>query len=449
MAGSALNPRKRISVRQFLRSSRHSAILCGRVLSIDGKNGMLVLKDASGEIPVKLDDRKLPSFRTGDILCAAVFKEDGTLRLAHCEVLVHTQYDWEKQLPGQAGELLRNGHRFELLKLRSAFLQAIRRFFVERGFIELDVPTLVVSTGMEPHIEPFFTELQSREGRRKRVVLHTSPELALKKMLVAGYERVFYLGHVFRNEEFSPLHQPEFTMLEWYRAFEDYTALMSDCQDLFRYLQEQLAPHWAELWRKDDFLLREWEMVDLPEAFQQRFGVDLADISENQKNVLVDLARKCGISEVDESWEIDDLFFLLFMKEMEPFLGQSAPAIVKDYPVWIASLARRKKGVPNLVERFEVYAGGLELANAFTELNDPSEQRVRMLADWQKRQRLGKSRLVLDEEFLEALRIGMPPCAGIALGMDRLLMLCSGSRMITDVIPFNMETLLTHPPNLT
>src|SRR5262245_47166279 len=227
----------------------------------------------------------------------------------------------------------------ERLLARERIVDGIRRFFKSRGFVEVETPLLVRSPGMEPHLEVFETELITAGGRRSRAFLTTSPEYGMKKLLAAGLPRIFQVCKAFRNrEEISRGHNPEFTILEWYRAGADYTALMDDCEEL---LDELGSPGRIE-------------RLSVEEAFRRYAGMSLDDLA----------------ADAETTWE--QAFHLVLLNQIEPHLRRT---ILYDYPIQLAALARPKPTDPRYAERFELYVGGLELANAFSELTDPAEQR--------------------------------------------------------------------------
>jgi lysyl-tRNA synthetase class 2 len=324
------------------------------------------------------------------------------------------------------------------LESRARIFRAIRSFFDGEGFLEVQTPALQVSPGLEPHLQAFSTELiDPRGARRERRYLHTSPEFAMKKLLAAGLERIYQISLVYRNRERSRTHHPEFSMLEWYRAGADYTALMDDCEALLRACAEAGGDGRAFTWNgvKAD-PLRPFERLSVQEAFTRYAETDLlATIDDPLKPLPERLRAACGklgiSTAADDSWE--DLFFRIFLERIEPKLGIGAPTILFDYPVSMAALSRPKPGAPHLAERFEVYVCGLELANAFGELTDPLAQRARFEADMEKKQRLYGERYPLDEDFLSALA-QMPESSGIALGVDRLVMLATAAADIEDVL---------------
>jgi len=323
------------------------------------------------------------------------------------------------------------------LATRQRIIAAIRGFFGARDFVEVETPALQVSPGLEPHLMAFTTELDEPGSGSRPRYLHTSPEFAMKKLLVAGVPRLFQLTHCFRNGERSATHHPEFTMLEWYRAGAGYRDLMADCEALLRTcLDAAGAPHFT--WQgKTAIPAAPWEYLSVADAFAQHAHIDLLatapDPAQPSLDLLAAAARPLGIApHAGDSWE--DLFFRIFLDRIEPKLGVGAPSILYDYPISMAALARPKPEDPRLAERFELYVASLELANAFGELTDAATQRARFLADLQKKRARYGITYPIDEDFLAALAHGMPQSAGIALGVDRLVMLATGATHIEDVL---------------
>ncbi|HYM02322.1 MAG TPA: EF-P lysine aminoacylase EpmA [Stellaceae bacterium] len=323
------------------------------------------------------------------------------------------------------------------LLVRRRVTAAIRAFFDERAFDEVETPALQVSPGLEPHLTAFATDLiEPGAGIRPRF-LHTSPEFAMKKLLVAGVPRPFQLARCFRNGERGRTHHPEFTMLEWYRAGATYGDLMADCEVLLRAClgaSGRSTFGWAG--RVAD-PTRPWEYLSVSEAFRRYCSIDLLATAPDPLAPDIDLlaaaAQPLGIApHAGDGWE--DLFFRIFLERIEPHLGIGAPTFLYDYPLSMAALARAKPEDPRLAERFELYVCGLELANAFGELTDSAAQRQRFEADQKAKQARYGVTYPIDEDFLAALAHGMPDSAGIALGVDRLVMLASGAEHIEDVL---------------
>ena len=327
--------------------------------------------------------------------------------------------------------------RDKLLK-RGRILAAVRGFFAAADYIEVETPALQVSPGLEPHLQAFATRLHDPRDREVRQrFLHTSPEFAMKKLLAAGERRIWQLARVFRDGERSATHHPEFTMLEWYRAGASYLDLMDECEVLLRTVQKVIGGmplHWQG--HEVDANVP-WQRLTIAEAFTRYAGIDVLATTRDARRpdlgLLAAAALPIGIVQhPQDDWE--DLFFRIFLERVEPQLGIEAPTILYDYPISMAALARPKPEDPGLAERFELYVGGLELANAFGELTDPAEQRRRFVADQARKQALYGDGYPIDEDFLAALEHGLPECAGIALGFDRLVMLATGAEDIEDVL---------------
>lgn len=323
------------------------------------------------------------------------------------------------------------------LEARARIVAVIRQFFAARDFLEVDTPSLQVSPGLEPHLMAFATEIVTPEGERRTRHLHTSPEFAMKKLLVAGLPRVFQLAHVFRNGERSRTHHPEFTMLEWYRAGASYRDVMTDCEGLVRAaLGAAGNSEFSWQGRKSDPQLP-WQRLTVADAFAQFCGIDLLATAPDPKRPSLDrlaaASRRAGIEpHPGDDWE--DLFFRIFLERIEPHLGSPAPTILYDYPIALAALSRAKPEDERLAERFELYVCGLELANAFGELTDAATQRARFEADRARKRTLYGYDYPVDDDFLAALAHGMPESAGIALGVDRLVMLATAAERIEDVL---------------
>ncbi len=314
---------------------------------------------------------------------------------------------------------------------RARIVQRLRAFFAAEDFVEIEPAALQASPGNETHISAFATEFQPLAGTPAPLYLHSSPEFDCKKLLAAGEERIFSLAHVFRNGERSKWHHPEFTMLEWYRAKVSYRDLIGDCSTILKLAAEAAG---TSVFRNGDLSLDPTlapEILGVAEAFRRYAEIDLLAVLDDRDGLAAQ-AEKIGLRvSADDHWS--DLFSKILSDRVERRLGHGRATVLIDYPASEAALARRKPEDPRLAERFELYGCGVELANAFGELTDPLEQRRRFEADMEERQRLYGASYPIDEDFLAALA-QMPPASGIALGLDRLVMLATGAENIEQVL---------------
>lgn len=327
--------------------------------------------------------------------------------------------------------------RRPFLEARGRIKAAVRRWFEADGFIEVECPALQVSPGNEAHLHAFATDLVGPDLAVARRYLHTSPEFTAKKLLAAGETRIFDFARVFRNREGGPLHSPEFTLLEWYRVGAPYEALMEDCAALLR-LAAETAGTGRLTWRgrtADPFA--EPERLTVADAFARHAGVDLlATLADDpaaapDRDALAVQAAARGYRVVaDDSWT--DIYSRILVQSVEPHLGDGRATILCEYPSCEAALSRPVARDPRVAERFELYACGVELANAFGELTDPVEQRRRFEEEMAIKARVYGERYPLDEDFLAALG-DMPAASGIALGFERLVIVAAGARSIDDV----------------
>lgn len=323
------------------------------------------------------------------------------------------------------------------LMARASLFRAVRGWFDAEGFVEVDTPSLQISPGLEPHLTAFATDYVTPAGDAHALYLATSPEFSCKKLLAAGMDRIYQLGHVFRNKEGSSRHHPEFTLLEWYRVNAGYGALMQDCERLLQLAANLRGKEHAHYRGMSCAMTAKPKVLSVQDAFAHYTGIDLLATVDNPADPspqkLAEAAKKRGIHTAsDDRW--DDIALRILGEKIEPHLGDGAPCFLTDYPLCMAALARPKPGMPHLAERFELYVCGLELANAFVELTDPALQRQRFIADMDLKEKLYGTRYPIDEDFIAALEHGLPDSAGIALGFDRLLMLAVGADDIRDVI---------------
>jgi lysyl-tRNA synthetase class 2 len=321
------------------------------------------------------------------------------------------------------------------LLARGRIAAATRAFFTAHGFVEVETAMLQVSPGNEAHLHAFATELVAPGGERVPRYLRTSPEFACKKLLAAGEPRIFEFARSFRNREQGALHNPEFTLLEWYRTGEPYEALMEDCAALLAATAEAAGARRLTFRDRIATPSAEPERITVAEAFARFADIDLlATVSAHDADAeaLAAAARAARIRvAADDTWA--DVFSRVLVERIEPNLGIGRATILYEYPLPQAAWARAGAQDPRVAERFELYACGVELANGFGELTDADEQRRRFAAEMELKARLHGERYPVDEDFLAALST-MPQASGIALGFDRLVMLLTGAARIDEVL---------------
>jgi lysyl-tRNA synthetase class 2 len=322
--------------------------------------------------------------------------------------------------------------------VREKVADTIRSFFKGRGFHEVETPILVPKPSTESNLEVFETRLRTATGLDRRAFLIMSPEYSIKKLLAGGMENIFEITRCFRNnEEVSRLHNPEFSMLEWYRTGADYRKIMEDFENLFVQMVKITRGNDGKslkyLGEKYDLTLP-WPRVSVTEVFKKYCGVDTETLLDAERFKRKAREKGYQVKEGD-TWE--QVFYQLFFNEIEPVFKETRkPVFVYDYPLAQAALARRKVSDPRFAERFEVFLAGIELGNCFSELTDAAEQRKRLEEEIGERMRLGKTEYPIDEEFLRALEAGFPDTAGIAVGIDRLVMLAADVPSISDTLLF-------------
>ncbi len=327
--------------------------------------------------------------------------------------------------------------RRPFLMVRNRITSAVRRWFEAQAFVEVEAAALQVSPGNEAHLHAFETTMLSLAGEADQTFyLHTSPEFACKKLLAAGEPKIFDFARVWRNRERGPLHHPEFVMLEWYRAGAPYQTLMDDCAALLSLAAETAETKRFSFRGLDCDPFAPPERLSVAQAFERHAGVDLLSSlgarGETDRDALAASATAAGLRIADDdSWA--DVFSKVIVEKVEPRLGQGRATILCEYPIAEAALARPKPGDPRVAERFELYACGVELANAFGELTDPAEQRRRFVLEMDEKARIYGQRYPIDEDFIAALEI-MPDASGSALGFDRLVMLAAGASRVDQVM---------------
>lgn len=319
-----------------------------------------------------------------------------------------------------------NPDMWERYLVRERVLRKIRSFFEKEKFHEVETPILIAHPPAESYLDVFETTLLDRNRKPTKAYLSTSPEVALKKLMVAGLGNCFAITKSFRNTETSSkIHNPEFTILEWYRIGVSYTAIMDDCERLLR----KLAP--SITYQGNTINLNEpWERLSISAAFKKYAHIDFNDFFTNAPAI----AKSKGYSIDGKTWE--ELYNQIFLNEVEPHLGFGRPTILYEFPGSMAALAKKKSTDSRFAERFEFYIAGLELGDAYSELTDAKEQEKRFNIELKEIKRLGKTVYDYDHDFIDALKMGLPECSGVAVGVDRLVMLLTDTTSITDVLLF-------------
>jgi elongation factor P--(R)-beta-lysine ligase len=320
------------------------------------------------------------------------------------------------------------------LAARGAVTRAVRAWFDEQGFTEVETGILQVSPGNETHLHAPRTELTGADGARAIRYLRTSPEFAAKKLLAAGEQKIFEFARVFRDRERGDLHLAEFTMLEWYRANAGYDAVMADCIVVIAHAAQATGIGRFSFRNQVADPFAEPELLTVAAAFERFAGIDLlgtvAEGKGDRDALAAAASARVRISD-DDNWS--DIFSKVLVEHVEPKLGQGRLTVLYEYPVPEAALARAKASDPRVAERFEIYACGVELANGFGELTDAREQRHRFMQAMDEKQRRYGERYPLDEDFLDAVAM-IPEASGVALGFDRLVMLAGGALRIDQVV---------------
>ncbi len=390
--------KSRISIAAFLSSGR------GLVAGFKQANSPL-LRDSSGSC--RLPERILSELKTDSSYWLSVaFHNEKQGDLIYCQPVTPSH------------EVMRLQDHYDRYKTRWEIHQQIRAFFLSNGFLEVDTPLRTICPGMEPYLDSFETD-----GK----YLRTSPELHMKRLLAGGYDKIFQMGPCFRAGDVGSVHREEFHMLEWYRAFADLDHLIDDVH--------HLLTHLAGYSTNPGYFRELPEIVTCESLFHQ--FLDLKLKSEETHHLKSALKERNIPHDDEDDW--DTLYFLLFLNFIEPHLGKERPTIVINYPASQAALAKKappSQGGLDYCYRFEVYVQGMELANAFYELTDPETQEERFQKDRQERKNLGKTAYPIDREFIAALESGIPPSAGIALGVDRLVAALLGKPLLADILPF-------------
>ena len=414
------------TVRQARKSGNGGTVIAGRLIRLDQGARTGALKDWSGTADLDLADPglsvMLATLSEGDLVeCTGTWDRDVCF-VSSMKLLAPCLRDVPE--PAAAGAV----------DIRSRLMAHTRSFFESRGFIGVDTPTFMVVPDLTPALRSFGTDYLDDAGGSRLLFLQTSPEHYMKRLLAAGCERIYQICRFYRNGERYDTHHPEFTGLEWYEAFADYGSVMTTTEDFVTSLAAAFNGSVKLTYQGTEIDLRPpWPRYRVRDFFLDRTGIDLDGC--DSRDAFASAAGSGGYEvREDDGW--DDLFHRVFLTAVEPELPAGRPVFLTEYPARLPSLARRVPGSDRYVERFELYMGGLELANAFSELNDPVEQRARFEKDLRvKRAREGYDGGV-DEALLAALEYGMPPSGGIAFGLDRLAMLFADARTIDPVIMF-------------
>lgn len=333
--------------------------------------------------------------------------------------------------------------------LREKIIKAIREYFYQEKFHEVETPLLVPALIPESCLDVFKTEFIARSGRKTPLFLTTSPEASLKKLLAGSIGNCFEITKSFRNgEDGSYLHNPEFTILEWYRTEASYYDLMADCEKLIRYIYKAINNKRYLIYqnKKIDIYLP-WQRLTVDQALQKYAGVSLIELIDNSGKPYFTTAKIRKAAKLkgyktanNNTWE--EIFNQIFLNEIEQYLGIDRPAIIYEYPSVLGALARLKKSNPLVSERFEIYIAGLELADCYSELTDYFEQKKRFREELELIKHKKITSRPIDKEFLDALQYGLPACSGVALGVDRLVMLFTDSVRIDEVLLFPFSDML-------
>ncbi|MEA2255032.1 MAG: lysyl-tRNA synthetase, class [Solirubrobacteraceae bacterium] len=405
-------------------------------LDLDDRSGRIQLQaklDVLGDEPMaRLLDLDLGDIVGVDGLAFRSKRGELSLRVEAFEVLAkslrpppdkfHGLHDVETRFRHRELDLIANAEARELFVTRAKVVSAIRRHLDDEGFVEVETPILQPLYG-GALARPFVTHHNELD---RDLYLRIATELYLKRLIVGGLERVYELGKDFRNEGVSYKHNPEFTMLEWYEAYADYEATAQRLEALVGRVAEA-AGYAGEI----DFA-PPWRRITFVGAIEEATGIDIEAVRD--RDALEAAIRERGLQMPTEGLTWPQLVDDLLSKHVEPGLQQ--PTFVMDYPVELSPFAKAHRSKPGLVERFEAYAGGMEIANAFTELNDPDVQRERFEAQARFAAAGDEEAQPHDEAFLQALEQGMPPTGGLGLGIDRLVMLLTGRRSIREVVLF-------------
>ncbi|NLK00944.1 MAG: lysine--tRNA ligase [Clostridia bacterium] len=426
--------------------------IAGRVMAkrVHGKAGFAHLQDMSGQIQIygRVDDlgdqyQLFNDLDIGDIIGVNgdVFKtRKGEVTVACKEITMlckslkplpekwHGLKDVELRYRHRYVDLIVNPEVKDVFIMRSKIISTMREYLNDRGFLEVETPTMHSIPG-GANAKPFITHHNALDID---LYLRIALELHLKRLLVGGFDKVYEIGRIFRNEGISTKHNPEFTMLELYQAYADYEVIMELVEDMVSHIAEKVLGTTKISYQGSEIdLSPPWQRLTMLDAIEKYLGIDLK--AAESPGDLKEIAEKFGI-ETDEPISRGKLINDVFENEVEARLIQ--PTFITDYPIEISPLAKRKENDPDFTYRFEAFVGAFELANAFSELNDPQDQRGRFEQQAKLREAGDEEAHAMDEDFLLALEYGMPPAGGLGIGIDRLIMILTDNASIRDVILF-------------
>lgn len=428
-------------------------VVAGRMMAINrfGKASFIRFRDRTGQLQAyvrrdKIGDEAFFLFKQLDIgdfvgLSGGMFKTrtgEWTLLVKELKLVCksirplpekyHGLKDPEKRYRRRYIDLIMNSDVRDVFLKRSGIIQAIRTFLLDRDFLEVETPMMQpVPGGAEA--TPFVTY---HNALGMDLFLRIAPELYLKRLVIGGFERVFEINRSFRNEGVSSRHNPEFTMLEFYQAYARYEDLMDITEEMFRYVALEVTGSTSIPYQGDTIDMgAKWRRMTLASALEEIGGIDAGLL--NNRDKLLELAASNGIK-VTKTGRLGKIITKLFDVLVEPKLLQ--PTFIIGYPVEVSPLSRRNETEPNLTDRFELFIAGHEIANGFSELNDPADQKERFLQQAADREAGDKAAHYMDKDYIEALEYGMPPTAGEGIGIDRLVMLFTNAASIREVILF-------------
>ena len=393
----------------------------GRLLGLAAGQGRIA--DESGEVDFVVQTQA-EGIKAGDIVELYGIAAEGVIDVRQIRLLASSRADWNQ---GDWARLHANG-LWENMRVRAAVLDAVRDFFRDANFLAVETPTLVRASAQEEHIQLFATEYQDDKAQ-EQLYLAPSPELYMKRLLGAGFERIYQISRSYRNGEMGPQHNPEFTLIEWYRAYASYEEIMADVENLVAHVAGSVLGRSSVVREGREIGLQPpWQRLSVRDAFARWAAVDLDACADAESLFRRARALGYGSARREDSWE--DLYHKILLEKVEPELATLGAVHLFDYPRQLAALAKLKEGDPAVAERTEAYLGGVELSNGYTELNDPVQQRERFARSVQP------GGVPADEAFLMAMERGIPPAGGVALGLDRLVMIVAGASCLDEVVAF-------------